>query len=360
MAIVMVLFTLLQCVNAGFAALLNDAVLDRLTVSPRAADNRPLPASYLEEIRKIDGVVDVARTAVFFGFAQGQADPVIAFAVDPDAWIATRPPFTIAKADIDTFRTTRIGLLATENLRARFGWEVGDRVPIQSPIRRMDGEGTWEFDFVGVLQAPDNESANSFEELAIIQYDYLEEARAGGKGTVNQFIVRVADANRSAAVAKTIDARFLNSSNSTRTQSDRAEVEAQLAQLGDVGFFTNLVGAAALFCLLFLTGNTMAQSIRERLPEFSVLKTVGFSNEQLALFVILESMSICLAAELIALLLAIVAFHFATRFLDLMSFSFGVVANGFLVASGVAICSVVLPVLRLRRLQIVEVLRVVK
>src|SRR5690606_24863503 len=133
---------------------------------------------------KVSGVVEVARSAVFFGFAQGQADPVVAFAVDPDAWLATRPPYRISKSEMNAFRNTRIGLLATEKLRARFGWKMGDRIPIQSPLQQMDGSAAWSFEFVGILRPPeDGGDANAFEELAIIRYDYFDEARAGGKGT---------------------------------------------------------------------------------------------------------------------------------------------------------------------------------
>ena len=174
----------------------------------------------------------------------------------------------------------------------RFNWHIGDRITLHS-INWINREGSaeWPLDIVGFVNAgPDDDK--TFANELYFNYDYLDQARATGTGTVHQFIVSIDDAAHATEIGVAIDRLFANSSSETTTLNEREYVTAQIRQVGDVRTFVNYIIGAVLFTLLFLAGNTMSQSVRDRIPEFGVLKTLGFSDRSVWLLIAAEAVGV--------------------------------------------------------------------
>jgi putative ABC transport system permease protein len=175
----------------------------------------------------------------------------------------------------------------------RFGWKVGDRVPLQGTVyRRPDGR-PWEFTIDAIY---DSAEKNADTSQFFFHYDYLNETisrGAYGQNEVSWYIIRVADPRQSVQVAGRLDALFANSSSETKTATEKAFVSSFASQIGDIGTIMIAIASAVLFTILLVSGNTMAQAIRERTNELAVLKTLGFSDGRIAGLVLAES---CLIA----------------------------------------------------------------
>jgi putative ABC transport system permease protein len=242
------------------------------------------------------------------------------------------------------------------DLAAERGWKIGDRIPLGSAVwRRKDGAQAWDFEIVGTYGSTSGRMPTS--ELWI-NYDYFDEARAALNGTVTLYFVKIADAARGAATSEAIDALFANSMNETQTQNEKDWLRAQIAQIGDMEFFVNAIIIAVMFTLLFLTGNTMAQSVRERIPELAVLKTYGFSNGAVVSLVLGEALLLCAVAAGIGLGIASVIAPVIFREIGAggLTLPWSVFGVGLAISAGVAVVSAAAPAWRAQRLNIVDAL----
>src|SRR5208283_3962456 len=174
---------------------------------------------------------------------------------------------------------TRTGAVVGRKTAERFGWKVGDKVPIQSTIwAKKGGSFLWEFDIVGIYDGRDK---NTDTTPLFFRYDYFDEARRAGTGSVGWYTIRVLDTSKAAAVANLVDAEFENSSAETKTEAEGAFVQAWAKQIGDIAFITASILGAVFFTILLVTGNTISQSVRERTGELGLLKAIGFTNAQM-------------------------------------------------------------------------------
>lgn len=347
-----VAFGALQGVSAGFDQVIENQRLDRLVTDPRRPDGPRLPVSVLAEIEKTPGVTAVAARGSFIGYYKDPKNFIFANATDPERWLAVRPEFSVSPQQMAVLKRTRTGMVVTRSMMDRFGWRIGERIPIQSPIGQADGSGVWMFDLVGLVSEPEGLSLP----IALIHYDYLNETRGGDRDTVDRFLVRIADPHRSTQTASLIDQIFTNSSHETRTQSERAETQTQLKQIGDVRFFTNAIAGAGLFMLLFLTGNTMMQSVNERAAEFGVLKALGSSNMRVALLVVAEALVLCVLPAVLALVATHAALPWLKETLEVVQLSGVVVLLCIGAAVLVALISACIPVFRVNRQSIAAAL----
>jgi putative ABC transport system permease protein len=277
-------------------------------------------------------------------------------AIDIDR-LATMGSFDLADAYVEAMRRVRTGAIIGPELVRLYGWKIGDRVTVRSPVwTKVDGSNDWTFDVVGTYGIP--EGAFPADGNLWINYGYFDEERAFAKGTVTFYTLRVEDADRAAAVGVAIDALFANSADETLTQSELEFFSAQVERVGNIGFIVNSIIGAVLFALLFVTGNTMMQSIRERVPELAVLKTYGFSNTAVTLLVFDESALLCVTAAVAGL--AVAAALFPTMF-DMMGVApipieTSTLAGGVVVAFLLAVVSAWLPTWRVQRLNVVDAL----
>ena len=286
------LFTLLRTVVAFFEAG-GDGLTgaDRLVVTAKFSIIESLPMSQRVAIEGIDGVEAVTHQTWFGGNYQDPASFFPKFPVEPRGFFEMYSELVIAPEQLDAFERTRTGAVASQALVDKFGWQIGDKIPIEADIWPMqDGNRLWVFDLVGVYDWGEDDIGQS---QLLFHYDFFDEARAFSQGAVGWWSVRIDDPERAPEIAAAIDATFENSLNPTKTATEDEMARSFGAQIGDVGLIANGILSAVFFTILLLTAVVMSQALRERIPEFAVLKTLGFSDAKVAALVLGESMLLC-------------------------------------------------------------------
>ena len=290
------LFGLLEAVTTAFESGADSADAKRLLTTARYSIIELLPISHLRQIEQVPGVVGVAHAEWFGAKYQNESNAFPVFAVDPARYLAMYPEFTIAPDQRAAFSRTRTGAVAGIRLVKRYGWKLGQKLPISSEIHpKSDGSLNWEFDLVGILDAEDP-AALANTDVVLINVAYFDEARALAKGKTGWYIVRVADSNQARAISAEIDRRFLNSPDETKTQPEKEFAVGFAKQIGDLGALVTRILAAVFFTILIMTGNTMAQSVRERIPELAIMKTLGFSDGKVTALVLAEALLLLVLA----------------------------------------------------------------
>jgi putative ABC transport system permease protein len=349
------LFGLLQGINQGMSHVFQSLNVDRLYIQSRISMSDGLPISYLEQIKSVPGVRAVTHWSYFGGFFQNAQNSLPVFAIDPATQFAVYPRIKIPEDQLAAMQRTRTGAIISAQIAAKYGWRIGDKIPLQTSIwTKKDGTDTYPVDVVGIMDISAY-NAGSFPAF-YINYDYLDEARAFGHGSVLYYIVSIADPRRGSEIAAAIDALFANSANETTTQTEQVFAQSQIKQIGDINLIANSIIGAAFFTLLFLTGNTMMQSVRERIPEFAVLKTVGYSDNKVLILVLIEALVLCVVAGAAGLGLARLAFGFMGSLFDSLSPSALVMEMGLGVAVLLAVVSGLPPAWRSTRINIVDAL----
>jgi len=352
------LFALLRALAIWFEAS-PGASADRLIVTGKYAIIDLLPISQRNAIHTVDGVEAVTHSTWFGGTYQDPSNFFAKYPVEPRAYFEMYPELVIDPVELDTFQRTRTGAVVPMELMQRFGWQIGDKIPIEADIWPMkDGNRIWIFDLVGTYTT----EAEGLGGTLLFHFDFFDEARGFGPGTVGWWTVRIADADRAPEVGKAIDALFENSQNPTKTGTEDEFLRAFAAQIGDIGLMATGILSAVFFTVLLLTGNTMAQALRERIPELAVLKTLGFGNNRVAWYVLGESVLICTLGGILGIGLAAlvgpVANAFAQQFapgaFD-MSWPVAGVGVGVAVLLGVVVGAV--PAWSAQRLTIADALR---
>ncbi len=293
-----VLFSLLSALKLGFGAGVNLANASRLVVRHRISFIQPLPYAYLARIASVPGVAAVSHQTWFGGIYQDSRNAFGTFPVDPKLFLPMNPEVSLPDDQKQAWLKTRTGAVIGRTLAERYGWKIGDRVPLKSPIWPNKDGDAWQFDIVGIYDATTKSGDTS---SFLFRYDYFDEARTRGTGQVGWFQVRVDDPKHAVEVAKAIDSEFANSSAETKTETEAAMFQGFAQQVGDIGTIVTAILAAVFFTILLVAGNTMAQSVRERTQELGVLKAVGFSNGLVLGVVLSESLVITLLGGLAGL-----------------------------------------------------------
>ena len=349
------LFGLLQGINQGMNHVFQSLNVDRLYVQSRISMSDGLPLAYLNQIQSVPGVRAVTHWSYFGGYYQNVQNSLPVFAIDASTQFAVYPKIKIPDDRIAAMQRTRTGAIVSAEIAAQYRWKVGDKIPLQTSIwTKKDGSDTYPVDLVGIMDISAY-NAGSFPAF-YINYDYLDEARAFGNGSVLYYIVSIDDPRRGSEIAAAIDAKFANSSNETTTQTEQVFAQSQIKQVGDIGLIANSIVGAALFTLLFLTGNTMMQSVRERIPELAVLKTLGFSDRTVLSLILFEAAFLCVVGGLIGLALARIAFLVMGSLFGALSPSATVLETGLGIAVLLAVVSGLPPAWRSTRINIVDAL----
>lgn len=317
------LFGLLDSVRGAFAGAGSSvAGLNRLVTVSKISFTLQLPKSLLERIQAVPGVADVTYANWFGGIYQDQKNFFPNQAVAGN-YLDTYPEWKISAAEREAFRTTRTGAVVGAALARKFHWKVGDKIPLQGTIfPQKNGSNTWTLDLVGIYKVSDPQQ-RSQENALLFNWDYFDEARAFGNGNIGWYVVRVADPKDADRVAQAIDALSVNSDHETKTQSEHAFQLAFVSQFGDIGLIVGAIMAAVFFTLILLTGNTMAQAVRERIPELAILKTIGFTSGSVLGLLLAEAILLLLLGGVIGVLLA------------------GLVANGLQLSMGITLPPIV-------------------
>ena len=354
------LFGLLQAVEVAFESGADAADAKRLLTTARYSIIEPLPMSYQRRIEQVPGVIGVAYADWFGAKYQNESNAFPVFAVDPTRYLDMYPEFTISREQRLAFARTRTGAVAGKRLADRFGWHVGQKLPISSEIHpKTDGSLNWEFDLVGIIDAEDP-AVRGNTDMVLINVAYFDEARQSGKGKTGWYIVRVTDSTQARGISVSIDTMFANSPDETKTQPEKEFAIGFAKQIGDIGALVTRILIAVFFTILILTGNTMAQSIRERIPELAILKTLGFSDGKVTALVLAEAVLLLVLGGSIGMGAAVAAMpalngstggRFPPLFVGVETW---LLAAG--VAALVALCIGLPPALRANRLKIVDAL----
>ncbi len=300
------IFGVLAGVYGSFTAGEDRAAADRLVVVNKVNFTQPLPIAYYNRVRSVAGVRQVAHANWFGGYYQDPRNFLIVMAVEPETYTDIYScDFDLAPEARQAFIRTRTGAVVGEAMARKWGWKVGDRVPVASNIfSQRNGSHTWDFDIVGIFTAKTQQNDTN---LMFFQYDYFDETRSFGKDTTGWLVLQTANPTDNDRVAKAVDAMFVNSTAETATDTEKAFNKAFAAQFGNIALITVLVVGAAFVTILMIVGNTMALTIRERTREIGVLKTLGFSGGRILSLVLGESLLLALLGGLPGLALAALA-----------------------------------------------------
>ncbi len=296
-----VLFGALMALKAAFGMGIDLAGQDRLVMIQKVSFIQPLPFAYQSRIAATDGVATVTHASWFGGIYQDPKNFFPQFAVVPDAWLQMYPEYVLTPDRQQAWYGNRTGAIVGRVLADRFGWKVGDRVPLQPTIFRKADDSPWTFTIEGIYEAGQQGTDTT---QMFFHYDYLNETRQVLKDQVGWYVIRVSDPQASDAVAARLDALFANSPAETKTSTEKAFVQAFAAQIGDVGSILMAILGAVLFTMLLVAANTMGQAVRERTNELAVMKTLGFTDGQLLALVLGESMLLAIVGGGAGLLLA--------------------------------------------------------
>lgn len=286
--IAFLLYGYLAAITAAFTSGVEVAGADRLIMTDKVTIINLLPVAYKNRILATEGVDAAVQSTWFGGYYQEPRNTFAQFPVVPGEYLEIYPEIVLTDDERRAWLEDRGSAIIGRSLADRFGWQVGDRVPIISPIwSNKDGTNTWEFDIAGIYDA----GKEGFDTSGMLfHHEFFRQGRAFGDGLVGWYVIRVMDPDQSEAVARRLDGQFANSSNETRTVPEKAFMQGFLNQIGNIGAIFKSIVTVVVFTLLLITGNTVAQSVRERTSEMAVMSILGFSRLKLLGLVFLESL----------------------------------------------------------------------
>ncbi|MFQ5766397.1 MAG: ABC transporter permease [Acidobacteriota bacterium] len=296
------LFGYLIAIRQAFSQGVDLAGIDRLVVRHKVSIIQLLPESYRDRIQNLEGVKLVAQATWFGGIYQKPSNFFGQMPVEPQSFMEMYPEYLLPEDQMKAWLATRSGAIAGRSLADRFGWKIGDRIPIQATIwSKKDGGRTWEFDLVGIYEGAERgtDTTNFF-----FRHDFFQETRQNGSGLVGWYWVRVKDPQQAPEIAASIDATFANSPAETKTETEGAFVQGFANQIGNIGLIITGILGAVFFTILLVAGNTMAQAVRERVAELALLKALGFTDGKVLGLVLVESILVSSAGGLLGLGLA--------------------------------------------------------
>lgn len=360
-AVAFTLFGVLMAIRTAFGAGLTVAGAERLVMLDRVSMINALPLRYRAQIAATPGVADVSHANWFGGIYQDPRNAFGTFAVEPESWLRVHPELIVAPNQKRAWLADRTGAMVGIETARRFGWRLGDRVPLQGTIyRRPDGR-PWEFTVWAIYDAPEGAADRT---QFFFHQAYLNEtlpAGAYGRDEVTYYLIKVADPRESDQVASRLDAVFAGSSPQTKTATEKAFVSSFANQMGDIGAIMLAIAGAVLFTILIVAGNTMAEATRERTSELAVLKTLGFGDGRLVALVLAESCVIALVGGGLGLTLSMAGIAFVgdptNGLLPPIYLPARDIVRGLGLIAALGVLTGLLPALHARRLGIVDALR---
>jgi len=353
-----VLFGLLAAIKHALIGGVEMAGADRLVVRHKVSIIQLLPESYRARMERIEGVDIAAHQTWFGGVYQDPKNFFMQAPVEPEPFLEIVPEIVLPPEQKEAWLKTRTGAIVGRGSAERFGWKIGDKVPIRTPIwEREDGGNVWEFDIVGIYDGRDKGTDTT---PLYFRYDYFDEARAYGKGEVGWYSIRVTDPDRAAEIAAQVDKEFENSAAETKTEPEGAFVQGWANQIGNIALIVAGIMGAVFFTILLVAGNTMAQAVRERTGELGVLKALGFTRAQILSLVLVESclLTVCGGALGLGLAWLFVAGGDPTKGLLPMFFlPPRDIAIGFGISVALGLTSGLVPAIQAMRLRVADALR---
>jgi putative ABC transport system permease protein len=351
------LFGTLQGLSSGIHSAIAEAHGDRLFVTNRMSiQGSMLPIGLIPQIESIQGVRYIAPQASMTGTYQQNDQSVPVVATDVPQYLHIYDEIQVSPSAVDSMRVRRDGAIVGSELMHKYGWKVGERIALQTPLTKTDNTTDWSFDILGSYEVPEHpENAD----LLIANFDYLNESRQADRDRATVLVVKVDDPANAGAISLAIDTAFANSDHETRTQSEGDRLATQIQQTADFDFIVRAIVSAVFFALLLATSALMMQSLREREGELAVLKTLGFPDRLILVLILVESILLCVFAASIGLCLAAFVLPRVQGQLTQVNVThvpLTVLALGIGLAAVLALISASAPALRGSRRQIVDAL----
>ncbi|MGE4359919.1 MAG: ABC transporter permease [Lysobacteraceae bacterium] len=352
------LFGLLDSVRVAFNSGGSVDGANRLIVSSRLSITQTLPIRLLRQIEGIPGVQKTTYAKWFGGIYQDMRNFFPNFSVAPN-YFEIYTEFDAPPEQVEAFKATRTGAAVGEALAQKFGWKIGDTIPLQATIFPRDGSNDWPLQLTTIFRARDRSQVGQENQL-VMNWAYFDEANDYIKNQVSWFTVVLDDASQASSVAQAIDAISANSDHETKTQTESAFQQAFARQFADIGLIVTAIMGAVFFTLILLTGNTMAQAVRERIPELATLKTLGFTDRTVLVLVLTESVLLVVLGGALGMGAAAAIMPGLAKasggMMPLQTVVSQTWLTGLALMLGIGVLVGLLPALRARRLKIVDAL----
>ncbi len=355
------MFALLEALRSGFDTAVNLAGTSRLMTINKVSIIQPLPVAYVERVKSVVGVKEVAEFSWFGGVYRDGKTQIPVYPTDPERFMRLYPEVAITESERIGWLSDRQAALIGEGFAQRYGLKVGDRLPIRSAIyRKQDGGDTWEFNVRGVYRLREGSSSGVDTASVFFHYDFFNESIRRGRNQVGWLVLEV-DPDDAVEISRRVDALFANSSAETKTSTEKAMVKQFADQVGNIGTILISVVTAVFFTMLLVTANTMAQAVRERTSEIGVLKTLGFSRGKILGLVLAESMTLTLIGGGVGLLMGWLAVEQVgpaiRQFVPVFKLTPAIVVVALMLMLTTGLIAGLWPALSAMRLRITEALR---
>ena len=350
------LFGFLTIVNGAFTAGIDFAGADRLWMFDKVSIIQFVPISYLQDILRTPGVEAAVDCTWFGGVYQDKPSQFATFATDIDEYLKLYPEFKVPPDQLKNTLADRQGAIVGRDTATKYGWKVGDRIPIKGDIWMTKDGQEWDFNIDGIYDGGPNVDKTQF----LFRYEYFDENRRNGKGNDSWYVIKLTDPSQGATVAATLDDHFANSQAETKTQPEKAVVADFAKQTGNIGLMLTMILTVVFAMILLIVGNTMAQSVRERTSEVGVLKTLGFSDGTILMLVLSESVLVSVVGGWLTLVLMYYFVghgSFNMAMLPLFVFKKSSLIIGLALALGLGIAAGIIPAMAAMRLKITDALR---
>lgn len=297
------LFGLLDTVRVAFNSGSSVEGANRLVVSSRLSITQTLPIRLLQQIEGVPGVKKTTYAMWFGGIYQDVRNFFPNFSVAPN-YFDVHTEFVVPPEQLAAYQETRSGAVVGQALADKFGWKIGDTIPLQATIFPRNGSNDWPLELKAIFHSKDRSNTQAENQL-VMHWKYFDESNDYIKNQVSWFTVLLDDPAHASEVAQAIDALSANSDHETKSQTESAFQQSFAKQFADIGLIVTSIMGAVFFTLILLTGNTMAQAVRERIPELATLKTLGFTDRSVLLLVMAEAVLLVMLGAAIGMGLAV-------------------------------------------------------
>lgn len=355
-----ILFGILAAVRYGMFGQLNIINAERLITNNLVAPGDGMPVSYYDKIVTVPGVTAVMYLGQLQGYFRDPQNSVRVLFANSRSVTRVFPEFTIEPAQLQAWLGDRQGAIVGPILAQRMGWKVGETIPVQSQVAQKDGSTTWYFHLDGIYHT---HLPSGYKEFFVGHYQYLNQAVADPQlqNKVFRIFERIDDPRNATRISDAIDDLFANSSPQTLTQPEAQEVVSFVRQFGNITAIVVNVGIAVFFTLLLIVGNSFAQSVRERVPEFAMLRALGFKSGRIMRLVISESLLLLISGAVVGLFLGWLVtravYPIVGNLLGTFELTWAAAGAGIILAIVFGILGAIVPLWRIARLQVAVALR---
>lgn len=355
-ALAVFLFASLRAVLDGFNAGAEASSSTRIITIRSTSMIFSMPTSHADAIRAIPGVRDLTWANWFGGVYIDQRHSFANFAIEPESYLRLYPEFLLTPDERQAFLADRTGCIVGDGLARTNGWKVGDRIALKVGIPVY---GTQDFDFTirGIYRAGSGAVDN---QSMMFHWKYADE-RSLAKGQIGWIITQIASPDQEPRIAAAIDAKFANSPYETKTDTEKQFAASFVSMFGNLNLLLGSIAAAVVIATLFVAGNTMAMSVRERTTEIAVMRTLGFPSGTIFALVAVEALLMSLVGGAIGILLARAVINPSVfgggGFMPALSVNTLNLVIGVALSAFIGIVAGIIPATLASRLRIVDALR---